>query len=46
MKRRDDTIFLEDILENIELIEKFTKDKTKETFGADTKTQYSVIRAV
>ncbi len=46
MKRRDSAIFLEDILENIELIEKFTKNVTKETFRTDTKTQYSVIRGI
>ena len=46
MKKRDATIFLEDILKNIELIEKFTKNKTKESFRMDTKTQYSVIRGI
>lgn len=43
---KDATIFLEDILENIDLIETFTKGKNKETFRTDIKTQYSVIRAI
>ena len=42
MRRRDATIFLEDILENIELIEKFTKNETKGAFRTDIKTQYIV----
>ena len=44
--KKDATIFLEDILKNIELIDEFTGDKTKETFISDAKTQYSVIRGI
>ena len=44
--KKDAIIFLEDILKNVELIEKFTKNKNKENFMADIKTQYSVIRGI
>ena len=37
--KKDATIFLEDILKNIELIEKFIKNKNIENFRRDTKTQ-------
>ena len=44
--RKDAVIFLEDILKNIELIERFVKNKNRKSFRADTKTQYSVIRGI
>lgn len=44
--KKDATIFLEDILKNIELIEEFTKDMTKDQFMKDIKTQYSVNRGI
>lgn len=43
---KDAAIFLEDILKNIELIDKFTISGNKENFMEDTKTQYSVIRGI
>ncbi len=44
--KKNVSIFLEDILKNIELVEKFTKNIEKEQFISDTKTQYSVIRGI
>lgn len=44
--KKETIIFLEDILKNIELIEKFTDNMKQENFMIDTKTQYSVIRGI
>lgn len=44
--KKDAIIFLEDILKNIELIEKFTKGMGKKHFIEDVKTQYSVVRGI
>jgi uncharacterized protein with HEPN domain len=44
--KKDILIFLEDIVKNVELIEKFTYGMDKEKFNQDVKTQYSVIRGI
>lgn len=44
--KKESSIFLEDILKNIELLERFVKNMDKEQYLADTKTQYSVIRGI
>ena len=44
--KKDPKIFLEHILESIELIEEYTKDKTKEEFSKSTQLQDSVIRRI
>lgn len=43
---KDAVIFLEDILKNIKLIEKFICNKNEEGFIKDIKTQYGVIRGL
>ena len=44
--KKDVTIFLEDILKNIKLIEKFIHNMNKEQFMGSIQTQYSVIRGL
>ncbi len=44
--KKDITIFLEDILKNIALIEEFTSGMSKEQFMTDAKTQYGVMRGI
>jgi len=44
--KKDASVFLEDILKNIELIEKFTRNLSKEQFLDDEKTQYGVMHGI
>lgn len=44
--KKDITIFLGDVLKNIELIESFTRGMSREHFAGSVKTQYSVIRGL
>ena len=44
--KKDPKIFLEHILECINLIEEYTKDKTKEEFNESTQLQDAVIRRI
>ena len=44
--KRDDKVYLVDILENIELIEKFVGNKTKSQLSKDIKTIYGILRAL
>jgi uncharacterized protein with HEPN domain len=44
--RRDVSIYLKDILENIERAESFVKDMNYDEFVKDEKTHYAVIRCI
>lgn len=44
--KKDPQILLKHILENLELIEGFTKDLSREEFHKSAKTQYAVLRGL
>jgi uncharacterized protein with HEPN domain len=46
MKKRDEKVYLVDVLNNIELIEKFVGSKNKIQLSKDIKTIYSILRAL
>ena len=43
---KDYTVYLKDIVENIELSQRFTDGMTFETFISDDKTKYAVVRCL
>lgn len=46
MSEKDPRIFVEHILENIEIIEKFSEGITKNGLSSDKQKQYAIIRAI
>ena len=45
-REKDDKVYLIDILNNIELIERFVGNKTKTQLKKDIKTIYGILRAL
>lgn len=43
---RDTTIYLRDIIENVQLAADFVKNITREAFASDRKTAYAVLRCL